>query len=108
MRDLYTKEHMQRRPGVSLLDAMTSFDIYPNSGTFSKKNRTSSDQAGYVIIANGSNMFSSRVIMTLLEESKGVPLIFAIVTSTTHVTLQEVTDANVSLRRFELRNEQGR
>lgn len=93
---------------MSLLEAMTSFDIYPNSGTFSKKSRTCGGQAGYVIITNGSKMFSTRVLMTLMEEAEGVPLIFAIVTSTTHVTLQEVTDANTSLRGFEFRNKQER
>jgi hypothetical protein len=39
-----------KHPETSLLDAVVSFDIYPQCGKFSKKNRHESRCAGYVII----------------------------------------------------------
>lgn len=37
---------------------------------------------------DGQSSFSPRIVMKLIEEAKGVPVIFAIVTNTGHVLLE--------------------
>jgi hypothetical protein len=42
------------------------------------------------MISDGEVIFSARVLLRLLEEAQGVPVIFAVVTSTGHVMLQVI------------------
>ena len=71
---------------------MASFVIYVNSGKFSKKTKDEHTKAGYVIVTDAKLQLSSRVVMTLLEESCGVPIIFAVVSPTAVVMLQVIRD----------------
>lgn len=42
-------------------------------------------------------MFSPEIIMRLLDESKGVPILFGVVQSSCNILFEELSDAEISL-----------
>lgn len=79
---------------------MVSYDLFIDAMAFSKKAVRSEGMAplSYVVLTDGQAMFSPRVLLTLLAEADGVPVLFAVISSTGTVMLQEVTDAARSIK----------
>lgn len=90
---------MQQHPSLSLLDLTISYDLYVESQNFSKRAASNKEilPVAYVIICDGRYCFSPRIILTLLSEASGIPVIFASVSATGFVMLEEFSDALVSL-----------
>ena len=84
-------------PNHKLLDIAVSFDIYPNSRTMSKRKIAESKANSYVIVVTCSHTFSSKLLFRLLDEADGVPLLFAYVSETGNVILEEFADAFIAL-----------
>jgi tRNA-splicing endonuclease subunit sen54 N-term len=86
-------------PQYSLLDLAVSFDIYPNSKQFSKKkkNANNSKPTSHVIVVTCNNTFSVKLLIQLLDESNGIPLLFAYVSPTGNVIFEELSDALIAL-----------
>lgn len=79
------------------LDEYISFTIYGNSSNWSKKGSHSITPVGYVIVTDLEYVFPPSILLPLLSQSNGIPLLFAIITPTGHVYLEEFTDALISL-----------
>jgi len=88
----YMKTHKQ-----SLLNSVVSYDLHLNDHLFSKKGALERKPVGYVVILKGDWTFSARLMISLLDEAKGVPIIFAAVMPSGNVLLEEFTDALDSL-----------
>mmetsp|Transcript_5003 Transcript_5003/g.7406 ORF Transcript_5003/g.7406 Transcript_5003/m.7406 type:complete len:248 (+) Transcript_5003:13-756(+) len=88
---------LQSRPSDSLLECLVSYDVYPHDSSFSKKNRHEIQPLAFIIVYDGDTTPSARVMLTLLEEAKGVPIILALSTPTGAVLLEEFTDSLITL-----------
>jgi len=88
---------LQSRSSASLLECLVSFDVYPHDANFSKKNRHEIQPLAYIVVFDGDTAPSARVMLTLIEEAKGVPVILAICTPTGSVLLEEFSDSLTSL-----------
>ena len=84
-------------PQKKLLDLAVSFDIYPNSRAMSKRKIAESKANSYVIVLTCSHTFTAKVLMRLLDEAEGVPLLMAYVSETGNVILEEFADAFIAL-----------
>ena len=93
-RDVYAYMKTNKQ---SLLDSVVSYDLHLNDHLFSKKGALERKPVGYVIILKGDWTFSARLMISLLDEAKGVPIIFAAVMPSGNVLLEEFTDALDSL-----------
>ena len=92
----YLKEHRDR----SILDSMVSFDVYACRQGWSKRNVA--DGKGpppdaFVVVVSQDHTLSARLMLTLLKQSKGIPIMVAAIMPTGHMMLQEFTDASISL-----------
>ena len=88
---------MAAQPGDRLLDTLISFDIYAHTANWSKKNMQEMPPTAYVMVQTGDWTPSARLMLRLLEEAKGVPVIFAAVLPSGNLVLEEFTDARHSL-----------
>jgi hypothetical protein len=95
---IYTTEYLTMHPSHSLLDAMVSYDLFIDAQQFSKKAAKTLTPVHHVVLTDGATTFSPRVLLKLLEEAKGVPVIFAVISNTGYVILHEFTDALQSLQ----------
>jgi len=93
-RDVYA---YMKENKYSLLDSVVSFDLHLNDHEFSKKGSKERKPIGYVVVLRGDWTFSARLMISLLDEAKGVPIIFAAVMPSGNVLLEEFTDALDSL-----------
>ena len=88
---------MAAQPTAGLLDTLISFDIYAHTANWSKKNMQEISPTAYVMVQTGDWTPSARLMLRLLEEAKGVPVIFAAVLPSGNLILEEFTDARHSL-----------
>jgi hypothetical protein len=85
---------------TTLLDMMVSYDIYTHHYNWAKRDHIGDygkSPCAYVIVVNGNWTFSARLLLRLLAEAKGVPIICSAMMNTGHIMLQEFTDALISL-----------
>ena len=89
--------HIAANPTAGLLESLIAFNIYPQSGTWSKKLMAQIQPTSYVLVMTGDWTLSARLKLRLLEEARGVPVIFAAVLPSGNLILEEFTDARFSL-----------
>ena len=82
----------------SFFDKTISYDIYLHTSGWSKKCLIDSKPVHHVIVHNGEFMPNSKWLFRLLDGAKTVPLLFAIITSTMSIILEEVADAELQLK----------
>jgi hypothetical protein len=110
---IWILEYMQRHPSLSLLDLVVAYDLFVDSQNYSKSavaNKQIQPVAHVVIwydlyglscvlnffcvdtclhpSSDGRYCFSPRIVLTLLAEAAGIPVIFASVSSTGFVMLE--------------------
>jgi hypothetical protein len=93
---IYLKAH----PELTVLDAMVSFRVYVARSGRSKRTLdkgTCGPCDAYVVVTTADHTLSPRLMLTLLEEAKGVPVLVAALMPTGYMMLEEFTDADVSL-----------
>eukprot|EP01031_Cornospumella_fuschlensis_P041473 gene41473-50611_t len=88
------KAYLSSHPTHSLLDSMVSYALYIDAQKFSKKAAKTMQPLHYVVIVDGANVLNPRLTRQLLTEAKGVSVIFAVVTNTFNVILEEFVDAD--------------
>ena len=96
--DAYT--YLKAHPEMTVLDAMVSFRVYVTRSGRSKRTLdkgTCGPCDAYVVVTTADHALSSRLMLTLLEEAKGVPVLVAALMPTGYMMLEEFTDADVSL-----------
>lgn len=82
----------------SFFDKTISYDIYLHTSGWSKKHLQDSKPVHHVIVHNGEFLPNSKWLFRLLKGAKTVPLLFAIITSTLTIILEEVADAELQLK----------
>eukprot|EP01041_Mallomonas_annulata_P009947 gene9947-20682_t len=90
-------DKMRNQPELSLLDYMASYRVYIHGTDWTKRTMIGMKPFSYVIITTCPRTFSPHIITRLLDEANGVPILFAAISSTGHVQLEEYTDAEKSL-----------
>ena len=89
--------HLAANPTAGLLESLIAFNVFPQSGTWSKKLMAQTKPTSYVLVMTGDWTLSARLKLRLLEEARGVPVIFAAVLPSGNLILEEFTDARFSL-----------
>jgi hypothetical protein len=94
-KDVY--DYLKLRPSLGLLEGVCSFELFANKKFWSKKTSLTMKPVSYVVVLKGHTTLSARLTMALLDEADGVPILFAAVTSSSHIILEEFTDARRAL-----------
>ena len=89
--------HMSANPSARLLETLIAFDVYAHTSNWSKKTAMERPPAAHVLVMTGDWTLSARLLLRLLEEARGVPVIFAAVLPSGNLILEEFTDAQNSL-----------
>lgn len=93
--DIY--QHMAANPKAGLLESLIAFDVYAHTANWSKKQMSDKLPTSYVLVMTGDWTLSGRLKLRLLEDARGVPVIFAAVLPSGNLILEEFTDARYSL-----------
>ena len=83
--------------GEKLLDAVVSFDIFVPTLNWSKKNALSASPVGHVVVTTSTKTLPADLMLRLLDEAAGVPVLMAAVMSSGYVMLEEFTNAITAL-----------
>lgn len=93
--DAFLYELKTRFDCTRLLDVAVSFNIYMNSHEFKKKNLVTTEPLAHVVVISAQNTLSAHTTIQLLDESSGIPIIFAFICPSGAVLLEEFADAAV-------------